>query len=195
MVALSPERAKRNALAVKNLGLPVWFVSRYHRGDLESEDLIADARIALLGTAEVYNAELGKFSTLFFASARNRLTQSLQSRRRWHRLSFTLDTLDETGTPVIETIADENADSSQLAEENEIRMKTRMALRKLIKNMSPRARRCLILRFGLNGNEVLSVNEIAAALGITGQGVRDILKRAFNRLQRSPELRTLHENN
>jgi RNA polymerase primary sigma factor len=61
----------------------------------------------------------------------------------------------------------------------------------VLSTLTPRERRVVELRFGLDGDKLYTLSEIGAELGVTRERIRQIRERAFEKLRDSPDVRAL----
>ena len=89
---------------------------------------------------------------------------------------------DETTSERSELIADENAENplTVLATKNSVGI-----IKRLLKHLSERETKILTLRFGLNGDEPLTLSEIGSKMGVTRERIRQLQNQALTRLRSS----------
>lgn len=90
----------------------------------------------------------------------------------------------------IELIEDKNADITRSLENENLKESINEIMKSILKE-----REIFVLeyRFGLNGRQVMTLEEIGKLIGITYQGVRDIEKKAINKLKHSEKARILKD--
>jgi RNA polymerase primary sigma factor len=67
------------------------------------------------------------------------------------------------------------------------------ALRQAVARLPDRERRVIELRYGLDGDELSTLAQVAKALGVTRERVRQMEEEALARLAEERELQALHE--
>ncbi|MFL5825419.1 MAG: sigma-70 family RNA polymerase sigma factor [Thermoleophilaceae bacterium] len=65
------------------------------------------------------------------------------------------------------------------------------SIRKALERLDPNARRVIELRFGIGGNDPLTLREVAKLTGLSAEGVRKLERRALRRLAEERELQAL----
>jgi len=94
------------------------------------------------------------------------------------RPTISLDaTFDQDSSfTLLQTMSDPDADRTALVDSEE-------AVRKLIMSLRPREQQVLSLRFGLGGQERLSLSQVGKVLNVSKERVRQIQDRALNKLR------------
>ncbi len=96
------------------------------------------------------------------------------------RISDPIDT-DKDGNAI--TLFDVIADTADVAEDIDLKLRLEH-LRRILKNtLTPREKRIIDLRYGLNGAEELTQREVAQKLGISRSYVSRIEKKALEKLR------------
>jgi RNA polymerase primary sigma factor len=86
------------------------------------------------------------------------------------------------------TLADENAPSPDEVTETALRNE---ALLDILESLAPRERRVLELRFGLNGQEPATLDEIGKIFGVTRERIRQIENQSLKKLRVHPDAATI----
>ncbi len=82
----------------------------------------------------------------------------------------------DTSCTLLQTISDPDADRTTLVDSEE-------AVQKLIRSLRPREQQVLSLRFGLGGQERLSLSQVGRVLNVSKERVRQIQDRALDKLR------------
>lgn len=121
-----------------------------------------------------------------------KLDRTLQTQRREHSLDDAKNGDDRT--PISDGLVDQDSASP---EEDLLREETQDLISLVLKDLSHQERTVIIGRFGLGGEEPVTLREIGKRLGVTAERVRQIEFQAMKRLRkaisRKKEIRTLPE--
>jgi len=88
---------------------------------------------------------------------------------------------DDNARTIAELVADESAEMPENSDDRERAMR---ALKEAFTRLDPREQRVLKARFGLNGGEAHTLEEIGSEIGITREYVRQIQNRALTKMRR-----------
>lgn len=84
------------------------------------------------------------------------------------------------------TLEDCIVDKSDMLHQDSItRQELHSRVMTALKDLDDRERQILLLRFGLSGNDAMTLNEVSAKLGISGERVRQIEARAIQKMRSS----------
>jgi RNA polymerase primary sigma factor len=163
----------------------------YSTFNLELEDLCQTGVIGLMKAADKYQWRKGfKFSTYSRWWIKQAITRTIGNQGRKDD-TISLDkplSGDEEDNPLIDFTEDKKINSPLVeVEEENIREK----LRESLLSLSPRERKILAMRFGLEDGKCFTLEEVGVVLGITKERVRQIQKRALRKLSQNPQLRLL----
>ncbi len=193
--ALSPERERecfrlfkekgdenaRAELIEHNLRLVAHIVKKYSTPQ-DQDDLISIGTIGLIKAVDSFDHRLGiRFATFAGKCVTNELLMYYRSQKKLTRevsLSETID-IDKDGDPL--TWGDVIAVEDTIADDIFLRLRSERAAA-LIRQLEPRARKIMILRYGLNGDKPLTQRETAERLGISRSYVSRIEGAALKRL-------------
>jgi len=113
--------------------------------------------------------------------------------RTWRDRSLDEKVGEDQDTTLLDTLAD---DRSVDPEEEMIRLENRGRLRRALRTLGRRPRLVLIDRFGLEGGGRQTLKEIGDRLGMSREGVRQMVNQAMKRLRRvmvrRPRLQQTH---
>lgn len=206
-IALSPEKEKAfNEWVVKNEKLIHWMINPFFykyknyldRISYSYEDLYTLALGAVSKAFRDFKPELGnQLNTLIIACIENELrtTRSYFSRKKKKGVVFSLSnpiTAKEDGggpgyVTLFSEVIPEKPRASKLlpVELQEIRAGVEKS------TLTPREKRIIFLRFGLESGIPLSLKEIAKVAGVTLERIRQIEAAALQKLSKSKQLREL----
>lgn len=184
----------RNELAERNLPLVVSVARRYQGRGLAIVDLIQEGNTGLLRAAEKYRlghgTRFGTYAVWWIRQAIMRAIDNKASSIRVpiHRLlkghaRFRVGSLNapsgEDESDLLEIQADPNAEApGEGAEQGEIRDRVAEALR----HLTHREREILKLRFGIDGANECTLDEIAAIFRLSRERIRQIETIALRKL-------------
>ena len=169
------ERLRHEAKAIKNeivethLRLVVAIARTYAKPGYDLAEGVSDGNLALIHAVDGFDFAMGyRFSTYATRAIRNVLTRSEWkfTRRRCHSLA-----------PYEETL---KAPESRVGEQEcqETQRELRSAVRRWLGRLDRRERRILTSRYGIGGAPRLTLLQLAEAMGISKERVRQIETRA-----------------
>ncbi|MGE5194057.1 MAG: sigma-70 family RNA polymerase sigma factor [Deltaproteobacteria bacterium] len=166
----------KNLLIRANLRLVVSVVRNHVRSDVDFSELISDGNMSLMRAIDRFDFSRGfKFSTYAVWAIRNNFSRSI-SNEHVHRERF------RTGSDgVFHEWSDRRSDpfKEELAHEQR-----RETVRRILRCLSDREQNILASRFGLQqGSEPLTLEEVGAQQGVTKERIRQLEKRAINKLR------------
>lgn len=169
----------KNLLIRANLRLVVSVIRNHVSSDVDFSELISDGNMSLMRAIEKFDFSRGfKFSTYAVWAIRNNFSRSI-SNEHVHRERF------RTGSEgVFLEWSDRRTDQyrAELAHEQR-----RELVRHILQRLSERERNILACRFGLQqGSEPLTLEEVGARQGVTKERIRQLEKRAINKLRETP---------
>ena len=87
---------------------------------------------------------------------------------------------NEDSTPILETVADENASAplDELVRESDMQL-----LREVLASLDTRANKILAMRFGLDDGESKTLDEIGEHFGVTRERIRQIQDEALKKMR------------
>jgi RNA polymerase primary sigma factor len=133
-------------------------------------------------------AKLGREATLeeVAAQAKLKVTEVEDADKlRSQTVSLQRPTMEDGDTELGDLIPDENAADVTETVADTMRSET---LGEALERLSPRTRRILELRFGLNGGEPMMLDAVGKEVGLTRERVRQIEVEALGQLAQMPEL-------
>ncbi len=166
----------RNRIIRSNTRLVVSIAKSFVDLQNSFEDLFSDGVIGLVQAAEKFDYERGfRFSTYATRAIRRNLYRIVTNRRR-DRTRFSTGALDSQTEP------EEVDRGSTISEARWDDLQTR--LRSMLSSLDPRERQIVRARFGLESTrDVLTLQCLAKKMGICKERVRQLEKRALDKLR------------
>lgn len=182
---LQGDAAARQLLIEHNLRLVAHVVRKYHNSGEDPDDLISIGTIGLIKGIDSFNPDKGvRLATYCARCIDNEVLMHLRGRRKSNREMSLYDPIgvDREGNEislvdVLGTDADIVADQVEL----DVVMDW---VRQFVKDLTPKERLVLELRFGISGHERLTQRDIAKKLAISRSYVSRIEKRAVKKILR-----------
>ena len=109
------------------------------------------------------------------------------------RIESDVVSLDTSESTDGSTIADRTPSRVEAPDKVAERRELTRTLRRLLKSLDERSRAIVVRRFGLNGKRPKTLEQIGETLGITRERVRQIEKRALERMSRGRRARLLRQ--
>ena len=180
--------AARNCLIEHNLRLVVFLARKFESSGVGTEDLISIGTIGLIKAVSTYRSDKNvKLATYASRCIENEILMHLR-KIAGRRSEVSIDeplSSDWDGNELL--LMDVlTSDDPQVGEELE-RSAERAALRGAVGRLSPRERRIMELRFGLNHETEHTQKEVADTLGISQSYISRLEKRIIRRLRRELE--------
>ncbi len=179
------DEAAKNALIEHNLRLVVYIARKFENTGVGIEDLISIGTIGLIKAVNTFDASKKiKLATYASRCIENEILMHL---RRTSRLKLEVS-LDEPLN--VDWDGNELLLSDILGTENDVVSRDledevdRELLRKALTRLSPREKRIVELRFGLNSQPECTQKQVADMLGISQSYISRLEKRIIRRLQR-----------
>ena len=186
--ACKGDREARNLLVEHNLRLVVHIIKKYYAGYNDQDDLISIGTIGLIKGVNSYNPEKGvKLATYSARCIENEILMHFRGMKKTAQdisMSDPIET-DGEGNPL--TMADIISTDDTIVEDIDAKCKCAQ-VRKLIEEMkNPRDKTIIILRYGLDGSEPKTQQEVADLLGISRSYVSRIETRILANLRKRME--------
>ncbi len=174
----------RNTLIEHNLRLVAHIVKKYYAAGCDQDDLISIGTIGLIKGISGFRQDKGvKLATYVSRCIENEILMYFRQERKNAGLISLSDSPDGDADVDGLSLEDTLCDASDMEEELQNR-ELCASLRGLMeKNLEPREREILILRYGLGGNEPLTQRDVAERSGISRSYVSRIEKRALEKLR------------
>lgn len=173
------DRGARGTLIEHNLRLVAHIVKKYGAVSSEQDDLVSIGTIGLIKAIDTFDTEKKiKLSSYASRCIENEILMYFRSQKKTAldvSLDESIDT-DKDGNPL--TLMDILSSEDNIAEKLEAKMNSEAAL-KAVETLPERARKIIIMRYGLGGNEPLTQKETAKILNISRSYVSRIEKKAI----------------
>ena len=186
-LARAGDASARETLINHNLRLVAHIVKKYYAGRMEPDDLISIGTVGLIKAIDSFDYTKGaRFATYASRCIENEILMVFRSLKRDNGTVFIDDPLggDDDGNAV--TAGDLLGDGGSFPEELEKKLDL-ARLTGAVKELSPRARKVIELRYGLGGHDPLTQQETAALLGISRSYVSPIETGAVQELRAALE--------
>lgn len=178
------DASARERLILHNLRLVSHIVRKYYSSAGNSEDLVSIGTVGLIKAIDSFRCEGGaRFATYGARCIQNEILMHFRSQKKLAAevsLNDTID-VDRDGNPL--TYMDVVCDDESLESEVAKRLCGEKALRLVNTVLDSRARRIILLRYGLDGRRPLTQKQVAERLGISRSYVSRIEKNALTKLK------------
>ena len=185
----------REQLVRSNMRLVVKIANDYKRYRMDFEDIVSSGTIGLLKAIEMFDPEKGAFPQYASAWINKYIRMALDSYRGIHTKRYDRMTPEERSSLVMESLNEKVGDgdtefagslaSDEMSPSEAVEKASSIdALRDAIDNaLDSREQFVVRARYGLDGNGVLTLREIAEKLGMTHERVREIEGSALTKLR------------
>ena len=174
----------RSKLICHNLRLVAHIVRKYYSSSPFKEDLISIGTVGLIKSVDSFDVKNGaRFATYGAKCIQNEILMYFRSRKKLGAevsINETIDT-DREGNPL--TYIDVIKIDDTIADDLDLKFKTARAAECVRRDLSPREREIIVLRYGLTGADPVTQREVAARLGISRSYVSRIEKCALDKLR------------
>ncbi len=183
----SAEQAKqaKAVLIERNLRLVAHIAKKYQNSGEDMEELISIGCIGLIKAVDTFDDRKGRLATYACRCIDNELLMLLRGRRKTSREVSLFEPIgqDKEGNEIhlMDVIEQQQPD---MLESMELAGNVRRLFALMEERLTPRERRILMMRYGLNGRREATQNEIGTALGISRSYVSRIEKKALQKLRR-----------
>ena len=175
----------RNTLIEHNLRLVAHIVKKYYASGCEQDDLISIGTIGLIKAVSTFNSDKGiRLATYAARCIENEILMHFRNLKKTAQdvyISEPIDT-DKEGNAL--TLIDIIADTADVAEEIDTKLKLDKLKVLLSTALTKRELEIINMRYGLGGEEELTQKEIAKKLGISRSYVSRIEKATLEKLRR-----------
>ena len=177
-------RQAKEILIERNLRLVAHIAKKYQNVDEDMEDLISIGCIGLIKAIDTFDAGKGRLATYACRCIDNELLMLLRSKKKTSREVSLFEPIgqDKEGNEIhlLDIIEQQQPD---IIESMELTGNLRKLFGLMERVLSERERQILVLRYGLNGCQEITQNEIGEILGISRSYVSRIEKRALQKLR------------
>ena len=178
----------RDPLITHNLRLVVYIAKKFETPSAGIEDMISIGTIGLIKAVNTFeptkNIKLATYASRCIENEILMYLRKSSNRRQDASIDEPLNTDTDGNELLLMDVL--TSDDPQVGEELE-RNAERAALRGAVQRLSPRERRIMELRFGLNHEEEHTQKEVADTLGISQSYISRLEKRIIRRLRRELE--------
>ena len=183
LMSQGDEEAK-NILIEHNLRLVAHVCKKYANSNVDQDDLISIGSIGLIKGINSFNADKNiKLSTYISKCIDNEILMYLRSSKRLNQEVYLEEPIGKDKDDNTITLKEilEN-DEKPIDEEIELKLNIKKLYEKIKTILKERERTIIELRFGLNGKEPKTQNEIARNMGISRSYVSRIETKAIGKL-------------
>lgn len=190
----SGERQAFDMLVKGNMKLVIKIANDYKRYGMSLEDIVSNGTIGLLKAIEMFDPEKGGFSACASAYINKYIRMGFDKFRSVHTKRYDRMTQDERSSCIVESLneklgdgetefADSLASDDASPSEAVEKASDIEAVRDAIDALDAREQFVVRARYGLDGNGVLTLREVADRLGLTYERVRQIEVSALMKLR------------
>ena len=177
------DAVSKNKLIEHNLRLVAHIIKKYYSSYGEQEDLISIGTIGLIKAVSTFDYSKGtKFATYASRCIENEILMHFRSRKKSAHdlyLSDSIDT-DKDGNSI--TWGDVIPDDTNILDDMDLHLQSEQ-MYSCLKNLDPREREIIILRYGLYNTIPLTQREVSERMGISRSYVSRIEKSALKTLR------------
>ncbi len=182
--AAEGDKEARSELILHNLRLVSHIVRKYYASSKNQEDLVSIGTIGLIKAVDTFKCTAGaRFATYASRCIQNEILMHFRTSKKLSAeisLNDTID-VDRDGNPL--TYIDVISCDDSMTTEIERKISSAKAKRCAETVLSPREKRIIALRYGLDGKKPLTQREIAEKLNISRSYVSRIEKSALEKLR------------
>lgn len=191
----SGQEGAREQLVKSNMRLVLKVANDYKWFGMDFEDIVSSGTIGLLKAIDKFDPEKGGFSACASIYINKYIRMALDSYRGIHTKRYDRMTREERSSLVMESLNEKVGDgdtefadslaSDEVSPSEAVEKASSIdAVRDAIDNaLDSREQYVVRARYGLDGNEVLTLREIAEKLGMTHERVRQIEVSALTKLR------------
>lgn len=191
----SGQEGAREQLVRSNMRLVVKIANDYKRFGMSLEDIVSNGTIGLMKAIEMFDPEKGGFSACASAYINKYIRMGFDKFRAIHAKRYDRMTQDERSSCIVESLNEKVGDgdtefadslaSDEVSPSEAVEKASSIdAVRDAIDNaLDSREKFIVRARYGLDGNEGLTLREIADKLGMTHERVRQIEVSALAKLR------------
>ncbi|MDD5795914.1 MAG: RNA polymerase sporulation sigma factor SigK [Oscillospiraceae bacterium] len=175
----------RNKLVEHNLRLVAHIIKKYYTNQNEQDDLVSIGTIGLIKAINTYDVSKNiKLSSYASRCIENEILMHFRNLKKSAQdisMNEAID-IDKDGNPL--TLLDIMSVDDNIADELDTKLNSRKLSKFIDEELSPREKKIIILRYGLNNKEPLTQREVAAMLNISRSYVSRIEKKALGQLKK-----------
>ncbi len=180
--SLQAKEAKE-ILIEKNLRLVAHVVKKYQNVDEDQEDLISIGCIGLIKAIDTFDVNRGRLATYACRCIDNEILMMLRNKRKKSKEISLYEPIgqDKEGNE-IHLLDVLEQDQRDIVDEMELQSMKQKLLEGLNTCLSPREQEILVLRYGLDGAEEKTQNQVGEMFGISRSYVSRLEKKALQKL-------------
>ena len=179
------DKAAREKLIEHNLRLVAHIVKKYYSSTSDQDDLVSIGTIGLIKAIDSFNLSKGiRLSSYAARCIENEVLMYFRSTKKNLQdvsMNEPIET-DKDGNALI--LMDLIAMEDTFVDEIDVKLKSEKLYRYINEVLTPREKKIIILRYGLNGQTARPQREVAKILGISRSYVSRIEKKALETLQK-----------
>lgn len=173
----------REKLILHNLRLVSHIVRKYYSASKNQEDLVSIGTLGLVKAVDTFKRGGAKFATYASTCIRNEILMHFRSQKKLScevSLNDIID-IDRDGNPL--TYLDVVSSNESLEREVAKKCISDKALQIIKRSLTPRERRIILMRFGIDKRKPMTQKQVAEALGISRSYVSRIEKAAIAKIK------------
>ena len=175
----------RNKLVEHNLRLVAHIIKKYYPNQNEQDALVSIGPIGLIKAINTYDVSKNiKLSSYASRCIENEILMHFRNLKKSAQdisMNEAID-IDKDGNPL--TLLDIMSVDDNIADELDTKLNSRKLSKFIDEELSPREKKIIILRYGLNNKEPLTQREVASMLNISRSYVSRIEKKALEQLKK-----------
>ena len=174
----------REKLILHNLRLVSHIVRKYYGTAKNQEDLVSIGTLGLVKAVDTFKRDSGaKFATYASKCIQNEILMHIRSQKKLSSEISLNDVIDVDRDGNLLTYLDVVSSDESLEDDVSKQIISDKALKVIDRVLTPREKRIIVLRFGLNGKKPMTQKGIADALGISRSYVSRIEKSAIEKVR------------
>ena len=174
----------REKLILHNLRLVSHIVRKYYGTAKSQEDLVSIGTLGLVKAVDTFKRDSGaKFATYASKCIQNEILMHFRSQKKLSSEISLNDVIDVDRDGNLLTYLDVVSSDESLEDDVSKQIISDKALKVIDRVLTPREKRIIVLRFGLNGKKPMTQKGIADALGISRSYVSRIEKSAIEKVR------------
>ena len=178
------DKKAKDVLIERNLRLVAHIIKKYYAANVESEELLSVGTVGLIKAINTFNADKKvRLSTYAARCIDNEILMFFRNKKKT-ALDISLEEpieQDSEGNPL--TLMDMISQEDTILEEISTKKNIKNLYRFLDEMDDPREKSILVMRYGLDGKEPLTQNEIAEIFGISRSYVSRIETKCLKKLR------------
>ncbi len=178
------DKRARERLIEHNLRLVAHIVKKYFSTAKNQDDLVSIGSVGLIKAIDSFDIKNGaKFATYASKCVQNEILMFFRAQKKLScevSINETIDT-DKDGNPL--TFSDIIACEDTIADDIEAKIYSKKAIEIIKSRLTPRERKIIILRYGLNNEKALTQRQIAEMLNISRSYVSRIEKAGIDKIR------------